>query len=360
MTRFDEQVMILKARGALPPWFDAVDGWAERFHSNLTQNWKVLPPHLLVSTGARGPVPTSLPDSIDVPRTAPVFLAAIKQATFDAVRLSAGAEGEPAQPGWKEFSASLQRLCQIVGALRDASFPLFPTTATPWSPPVQAAARFFYWHELAHVTLGHFTSRDRPRREMEIAADQLAFAGLFLEFRKHSELLDFAFVGPALAMAYIGLLEKSDPSSSLPSEEVVYPTAVERLSLLRSYATSEGIIQGIHVGNLMARISDAFDLFLGSQDFPIWSPVRRYLGAILEPADGRFVGGLNGLLQWCVFATQRRVEKSCAAAWVELNQEMDGVSRRRREFLDYCAKELTFDGGREFLGYIAEVCGFDQ
>jgi hypothetical protein len=339
--RFDQKVAILRARGALPPWFDAVDGWAERLHANLTRDWKELPLHLGVFTGGRGPVPTSLPDAIDVPRASPVFLAAIQEATFKAVRIVKGAEAEPARPGWSEFAASLQRLCQVVGAIRDASFPLFKTSTTPWSRPVQAASRFFYWHELAHVMLGHFTSHDRTRREMEIAADQIAFSGLFLEFRKHQELIDLAFIGPALAIAYIGHLERSEPLRPISPEKQSYPSAFERLSLLIGYAESEGLVRGVQIGEIAARISDAFDLFMGSHDFPIRSPIKLYLHTIVTPSDDRrhFVEGLNELMQWHLFATQARVEASCATAWSELTAEMDEAVRRRREFLDYCASE---------------------
>lgn len=357
--RRSAQVALLKSRGALPPWHEAVDGWAARFHAELTKDWAELPADVRAVTDEGGPIPKAFHDRIDVPLATPVFVRAIQDVVFRAIPISDVPELEEVRPGWKEFGTSIGRLCQIVGSIRDVSFPLFPTPTNPWSEPVQAACRFFYWHELGHVMLGHHRSDGQSRWTQEIEADKLGFAGLALEFRNQPELVSsVGFLGPALALIFIEYAERSDHPIGSEGE---YPPAFHRLQLVRQYAVSQGWRDATTVGDLVARLADAMNLFLGSRDFPIISPLTLFLKGICnsEPGTDGFIGGLNGLLKWSLFGTQRRIEVSSRRAWEELHEQIDAISDRKKRFLDFCYAELK---GQDpmFLHFISETCGFEM
>lgn len=207
-----------------------------------------------------------------------------------------------------------RRLEVLLGMLADTSYIDAPGEEDAFGGAVTPAARFLYYHELAHLVAVDDGVTGRPAWVLpaeeylaeELVADQYAFAFLAYELRSHPELQPVGYSGIALALSFMAAREFAaceyeghkhrTKNATLRMERLLF---WGRQSVRFDGITEEAVTWGQLIWDILR------GLLARVQAVP--SPVNALLGEALKAPRSTWRATSTQLLVWCAFGDRARL-----------------------------------------------------
>lgn len=347
----------LSAWDALPSWTLSVatarSNWAELLHKNVVRaDW----PSYLRSTATemiqtnQVTLGTSFVghDSrkIEIPYLTPIYLRELMEILASVVVKPNSADPSATMPidGSRKPEAA-SRLARLASMLEYTSY--IDNKDFRWNPLLIFAARFVYYHELAHTTTlfsGRFGVKFRlfpkeTRYEEEMRADYIALSFLLAELRNHRDLVHIAMSGISLAMSFLAVQEFSVPYTAEKRSTKNTHFRMARMKYWIEQDVNQGVVPSEAGGALTFFWDLCIDLLRRVEVIP--SPAFELLARATETNETGWIRTRNEIVRWITFGDKKSVLVNIKAVrdWAFRKASVDEGARRVTKVLEYVLRE---------------------